>query len=90
MITTWAVTYEADTTLQFTVDADITLPVRYRTHLSRVFGGYFVSTAYIPAREIFKDEQGFDLDSSNVTFTREGKVSYISEQVEIKKKKKDL
>lgn len=90
MITTWAVNYEADTTLLYTVDADITLPVRYRTHLSRVFGGYFVSTAYIPAREIFEDETSFELDNSNVKFTRAGKVSYISEQVEIKKKKTDL
>lgn len=90
MITTWAVTYEADTTLLYTVDTDITLPVRYRTHISRVFGGYFVSTAYIPAREIFEEENGFELDNGSVKFTREGKVSYISEQVEIKKKKKDL
>ena len=90
MITTLAVTYEADTTLLYTVDADTTLPVRYRTYLSRVFGGYFVSIAYIPAREIFEDETGFEIDNGNVKFTRDGKVSYISEQVEIKKKKRDL
>ena len=90
MITTWAVTYEAETSLMFRVDADITLPVRYRTHLSRVFGGYFLSMAYIPAREIFEEEEAFHDDGSNVTFTRKGSVSYISEQVEIKKNKKDL
>lgn len=90
MITTWAVTYEADTTLLFTVDAAISLPVRYRTHISRVLGGFFVSTAYIPAMEIFNDETDFEVVNGNVKFTRKGTVSYISEQVEIKKKKKDL
>lgn len=90
MITTWAVTYEATTTLKYTVDADISLPVHYRTHLSRVLGGFFMSTAYVSAREIFRDERGFAIVNENVTFTREGKVSYISEQVEIKKTKKDL
>lgn len=90
MITTWAVTYEATTTLKYTVDADISLPVHYRTHLSRVLGGFFVSTAYVSAREIFRDERGFAIVNENVTFTREGKVSYISEQVEIKKTKIDL
>lgn len=90
MITTWAVTYEAKTTLVYTVEANITLPVRYRTHLSRVLGGYLLSTAYIPARDIFEDETGFEIVNGDVKFTRDGKVSYISEQVEIKKKKKDL
>ena len=90
LITTWAVTYEATTTLKYTVDADISLPVYYRTHLSRVLGGFLLSTAYVSAREIFRNERGFAEVRGNVTFTREGKVSYISEQVEIKKTKKDL
>ena len=90
LITTWAVTYEATTILKYTVDADISLPVHYRTHLSRVLGGFLVSTAYVSAREIFRDERDFAEVRGNVTFTRDGKVSYISEQVEIKKTKKDL
>lgn len=90
-IITWAVTYQADTTLRFAVDADIVLPVRYRNHLSRVLGGFFVSTAYIPTREIFEEENDFMLTDRNVvTFTREGNVSYIGERVEIKKNKTDL
>lgn len=89
-ITTWAVTYEAKTTLRYTVDSNIFLPVKYRTHLSRVLGGFFVSTEYFSSREIFKDETGFRVIGNNVTFTREATVSYIGEQVEIKKRKDDL
>lgn len=90
-IITWAVTYQADTTLRFSVDADIVLPVRYRNHLSRVLGGFYVSTAYVPAREIFEQETDSKLTDKNmVTFTREGNVSYIGERVEIKKNKTDL
>ena len=89
-ITTWAVTYEADTNLVFTVDANLALPVRYRSHISRVLGGYFLSTTYILARDLFEGEQGFQVVNENVKFTRDAKVSYISEQVEIRKKKDDL
>ena len=89
-ITTYAVTYEANTTLKFSVDAELTLPVRYRNHLSRVLGGFYVSTVYLTAEEIFHGEEGFRVDGGNVTFTREACVSYIGEQVDIKKNKKDL
>ena len=89
-ITTYAVTYEAKTTLRYTVDADISLPVRYRNHLSRLLGGFYVSTTYLSAREIFRDETDFAFQGTNVTFTREGTVSYIGEQVDIQKEKKDL
>ena len=90
-IITWAVTYEAKTTLRYTVDADIVLPVRYRNHISRVLGGLYMSMAYIPAREIFADEDNSTVNDNNVvTFTREANVSYIGERVEIQKSKTDL
>lgn len=90
-IITWAVTYEAKTTLRFAVDADIVLTVRYRNHLSRVLGGFYVSTAYIPAREIFEEERDYSINDKNVvTFTRDGTVSYIGERVEIQKNKTDI
>lgn len=90
-IITWAVTYEAKTTLRFAVDADIVLPVRYRNHLSRVLGGFYISTAYIPAREIFEEETDYVINNKNVvTFTRDGTVSYIGERVEIQKSKSDI
>lgn len=90
-ITTWAVTYEAKSSLKYTVDADIALPVRYRNHLSRCFGGFYVSTTYIPAREIFRGETDYHEDANRIiTFKRDGCVSYVGEEVEIKKSKKDL
>ena len=89
-ITTWAVSHEADTNLRFTVDAETTLIVRYRTPLSRLLGGFLISTGHLTARDIFRGEEDFKEIDSTVTFKRKGCVSYLSEEVEIRKFRKDL
>ena len=86
-ITTWAVTYEANTITKFSVDAYATLPVLYRSRMARLLGGCFISTGYLTAIDLFADEDNFQFDSmeNTVTFTRSGKVSYLGEEVDIKK-----
>lgn len=91
-ITTWAVTYEAKTITRFTVDAHATLPVQYRSLLSRLIGGCYISTGYLTAMDIFSDEDNFQVDHmhNTVTFTRVGRVSYLGEEVDIKKDNQEL
>ena len=88
MITTWAVTYESDTTTEVTVDATNFLPVHYRTMLSRrVFGGIFSSTGVLTAHDLFGNEEDYKYEDYVVTFKRQGKISYLGEEVEIIKRK---
>ena len=91
-ITTWAVTYEAKTVTKFTVDAHATLPVQYRSLISRLLGGCYISTGYLTAMDIFADEDSFQFDPMHnaVTFTRVSRVSYIGEEVDVKKKDEKL
>jgi len=86
-ITTWAVTYEAKTITKFTVDAHAMLPVQYRSLISRLVGGCYISTGYLTAMDIFADEDSFQFDPmhNTVTFTRVSRVSYIGEEVDIRK-----
>jgi len=86
-VTTWAVTYEANTITKFTVDAHAMLPVRYRSRISRLIGGCFMSTGYLTAIDLFEDEDNFQFDSmENIgTFTRKGRVSYLGEEVDVQK-----
>lgn len=82
-ITTWAVTYEADVKIQLTVDAKSGIPVKYRTPVSRIFGGFIVSSGLLTAKEIFAQEEDFEDDGVNITFSRMSKMSYLGEEVEI-------
>ncbi len=86
-ITTWAVTYEAKTITKFTVDAHAMLPVQYRSLLSRLIGGCYISTGYLTAMDIFADEDNYRFDHmhNTVTFTRVSRISYLGEEVDIKK-----
>lgn len=87
-ITTWAVTYEAQTTTKVTVDASAAIEIKYRTPLIRLLGGLFNQTGFLTARELFCGEDNFHIDEDNVlTFTRPGKVFYLGEEVEVNKKK---
>lgn len=91
-ITTWAVTYEARTITKFTVDAHAGLPVQYRSLLSRLIGGCYISTGYLTAMDIFAEEDNFQVDHmhNTVTFTRVGRVSYLGEDIDIKKDVQEL
>lgn len=86
LIKTWAVTYEADTVVKLAIDAKATIPVRYRSKISRkYFGGIIVKEAKITAKELFKGEDNYNIVDDILTFTRNGKLSYLSEEVEIRK-----
>ena len=87
MITTWAVTYESATTTEVTVDTTQVLPVRYRTMFSRRLGGMFTSTGVLTARDLYEEEEDFKCDDYMVTFKRQGKISYLGEEVEVVKQK---
>ena len=90
MITTWAVTYESNTTTEVTVDTTHVLPVRYRTMLSRQLGGIFPSTGVLTVYDLFGEEEGFKCEDHLVTFRRQGKISYLGEEVEVVKKKEQI
>ena len=87
MITTWAVTYESATTTEITVDTTHVLPVRYRTMFSRRLGGMFTSTGVLTAQDLYEEEEDFKCDDYMVTFKRQGKISYLGEEVEVVKQK---
>ena len=88
LITTWAVTYESKTRTEVTVDADAKIRVRYRSRLSQClccFGG--TKTNHVTAEDIFAGEEDYESEGGVVTFKRNGKVSYLGEEVEITKQK---
>ena len=86
-ITTWAVTYESKTRTKLTVDAAAFIPVRFRTWFSKVLGGLCTSTGILTAEELFVNEEAFKSENGVVTFERDGKISYLGEEVEIIKEK---
>ena len=91
VIKTWAVTYQADTEVKLTVDAKAAMPVHYRSKFSRKWlGGILTKEGIITAEDLFKGEDGFMIENDILTFTRKGKLSYLSEEVEITKEQKSL
>ena len=89
-ITTYAVTYESKTRTKLTVDAQAFIPIRYRTRFSQMLGGICTSAGRLTAEDIFVDEENFKSENGYVTFERDGKISYLGEEVEITKEKKGL
>lgn len=83
-ITTYAVTHESTTVTRLSVDAKAHIKVVYCTSFSKLFGQIWKSHGHITAEELFKNENYEEIDG-NITFTRESKVSYIGEEVEIHK-----
>ena len=92
LITTWAVTYESTTVTEATVDARATMSVLYRTSRSRKigYGSILLNRGEITAKELFVNELDYKCEGDVVTFKRQGKVSYIGEEVEILKDKERL
>ena len=82
-ITTWAVTHESDVKIRVTVDSKAGLPIKYRTHLSQLFGGLSTSTGYLTAKDIFENKEDFNDDGVNITFSSMSTISYVGEDVEI-------
>ena len=86
-ITTYAVTYESKTRTKLTIDAQAFIPIRFRTRFSQMLGGICTSVGMLTAEDIFVNEENFKSEDGYVTFERDGKISYLGEEVEITKEK---
>lgn len=89
-ITTYAITYESKTRTKLIVDAQAFIPIRFRTRFSQMLGGICTSVGRLTAEEIFVNEDNFKSEDGFVTFERDGKISYLGEEVEIIKEKESL
>ena len=86
VIKTWAVTHEADAVVRLSVSAQRSIPVQYRPRFSRAYlGGIIQLTGYLTAKEIFVGEDDFNIKNQILTFKRKGKITYLSEEVELTK-----
>ena len=82
-ITTWAVTYESEVKTRLTVDSKTKIPIKYRTPLAQLLGGFGTSNGFLTAKELFCNECEFEDNGTNITFSRMSKMSYLGEEVEI-------
>ena len=83
-ILTKAVTYELKMVTELCVSASATLPLRFKGRLEKKLGSFCTATVrYLNAKDLFCNESGYRVVDGMVTFTREGTVSYIGEEVEI-------
>ena len=90
-IETYAVTYEGETETKVSAPKNSSIPVRYRTMLSRQWtGGIVITTGYITAKELFRGQATFQEEEEMVYFVEETKVSYLGEDVQIVKEKKKV
>ena len=89
-IITWAVTYESKTRTKLTVDAQAFIPIRFRTKFAQMLGGICTSIGRLTAEDIFVNEDNFKSEDGIVSFERDGKVSYLGEEVEITKEKNEF
>lgn len=83
---TFAVTHKADAVILFRVDANATIPVRYRSKFSRRYlGGVLEKMGKITVNQLFESEDNSEVKDGVLTFEREGTISYLSEEVEVTK-----
>ena len=80
-------TYESKTITEVTVDAAFSIPVFYCTMFSRRIGGIFTSTGVLTVDDLFGQEEDYKNEDGIATFKRQGKVSYLGEEVDIVKDK---
>ena len=89
-ITTSVITYEAKFEAEYTTDASIGIPVRYRTWFSRCLGGLWTSNGILTAKDLFKGEKDYKCRDGKVTFKTSGTVSFLAEDVKIVKEKDQI
>ena len=96
-ITTYAVTYKLNVKAIFSVPVSSYIDVHYKKPLCGCFGAVFTrvcmlkQNGYITAQELFQDENEFQVISgSQVQFTKELELSYLSETAEMRKEEKPL
>ena len=83
-ILTKAVTYEVKMVTELRINANTTLPLRFKGRFEKQFGSFCTATIRsLSAKDLFCNEAGFKMVDDVITFTREGTVTYVSEEVEI-------
>ena len=83
-ILTKAVTYEVKMVTELRIDANTTLPLRFKGRFEKQLGSICTATIRpLSAKDLFCNEAGFKVIDDVITFTREGTVTYVSEEVEI-------
>ena len=83
-ILTKAVTYEMRMVTELRINADAILPLRFKGRFEKKLGSICTATIQpLSAKDLFCNEAGFKIVDGVITFTREGTVTYISEEVEI-------
>lgn len=83
-ILTKAVTYEVKMVTELRIDANTTLPLRFKGRFEKQLGSFCTATIRpLSAKDLFCNEAGFKVIDDVITFTREGTVTYVSEEVEI-------
>ena len=83
-ILTKAVTYEVRMVTELRIDANTTLPLRFKGRFEKQLGSFCTATIRpLSAKDLFCNEAGFKVIDDVITFTREGTVTYVSEEVEI-------
>ena len=79
-----AVTYEVKMVTELRIDANTTLPLRFKGRFEKQLGSFCTATIRpLSAKDLFCNEAGFKVIDDMITFTREGTVTYVSEEVEI-------
>lgn len=83
-ILTKAVTYEVKMVTELRINANTTLPLRFKGRFEKQLGSFCTATIHpLSAKDLFRYEAGFKMIDDVITFTREGTVTYVSEEVEI-------
>ena len=83
-ILTKAVTYEMRMVTELRLNANTALPLRFKGRFEKQLGSFCTATIRpLCAKDLFCNEAGFKMVDGMVTFTREGTVTYVSEEVEI-------
>ena len=83
-ILTKAVTYEVKMVTELRINANTALPLRFKGRFEKQFGSFCTATIRpLSAKDLFRNEAGFKMVDDVITFTREGTVTYVSEEVEI-------
>ena len=83
-ILTKAVTYEVKMVTELRISANTTLPLRFKGRLEKQLGSLCTATIRpLSTKDLFCNEARFKMVDDVITFTREGTVTYVSEEVEI-------
>ena len=93
-ITTYAVNYKVNLNATFTSPVSNVLPFYYKSGLGKYCCGGIGPTCrkagFIDAEDLFQNENGFNVEGGTITFSREAKLSYLAEVIEMYKEMQPL